>query len=421
MAAVRAPRPIPVRGRAWALVLTCAAVAALALGVPVTVAAQRPDARRGALDAQASLERGYEFLYQMMDRHAGGSQLRLVQSFKGGVLERRHFSDSVTYDDALIIDALLARGAPEDLSRAKLLGESLLYVQANDPVHDGRIRAAYAPTPLSSAGAVHATDATSDVGNMAWVGQALVQLYDHTGAGAYLAAAQAIGEWIQANAYDTRGAGGYTGGENPDGSKIRWKSTEHNIDVLSFFDLLAAATKEEAWSTRAHWAKGFVASMWNAAQAMFFVGSGEDGVTINASVFPEDVNSWSYLALRDPAYAASLDWEKTHLSVSRRGFSGVSFCSADRSGVWFEGTSHLADALALRGASGDAAQSQAYLADVARAQASGRHSDGLGIIAASKNGLGNCEGERYYASLHTGATAWYLLALQSADPFFALP
>lgn len=58
---------------------------------------------------------------------------------------------------------------------------------------------------------------------------------------------------------------------------------------------------------------------------------------------------------------------------------------------------------------------------MARAQASGPHSDGMGVIAASKNGLRNCEGERYYASLHTGATAWYLLAPAAADPFFMLP
>lgn len=366
------------------------------------------------------MELGYEFLYRMMDRYASGSQLRLVQSFAGGTLERRHFTDSVTYDDALIIDALLARGAPEDLARAKLLGEALLYVQANDPAHDGRIRAAYAPSPLTAPSAVQASDATSDVGNMAWVGQALVQLYARDGDGAFLAGAKSIGEWIFANAYDTRGAGGYTGGENPNGSRIMWKSTEHNIDLFSFFELLATQTGEEAWRTRAQWARGFVASMYNAMGGFFYVGSGEDGVSVNASVFAEDVNSWSYLALQDAEWAPSLDWERTHLSASRRGFSGVSFCTGDRSGVWFEGTAHLADALELRNAPGDAALAAGYLADIAHAQASGLHTDGEGIIAASKNGLRTCEGERYFASLHTGATAWYLLALNRADPFTPL-
>jgi hypothetical protein len=85
--------------------------------------------------------------------------------------------------------------------------------------------------------------------------------------------------------------------------------------------------------------------------------------------------------------------------------------------VWFEGTAHLADALELRNAPGDAALAAGYLADIAHAQSSGKHTDGQGIIAASKDGLRTCEGERYFASLHTGATAWYLLALAGADPF----
>jgi hypothetical protein len=407
-------------GGGWAVAFSCAAAAALG-AAPASATARPARAVAPAGGAQASLQAGYSFLAQMMDRYASGSQLRLVQSYSGGVLERRHFTASVTYDDALIIDALLARGTAEDLSRAQILGEALLYVQANDPAHDGRVRAAYEPTPLTSAAVVLASDPASDVGNMAWVGQALVQLYAHTAVSPFLAGALQIGEWIQQNAYDTRGSGGYTGGQTARGSQILWKSTEHNIDVFSFFELLAAQTGQAVWHERAQWAKGFVASMWNAAQQMFFVGSDEDGVTINSSVLVEDVNSWSYLALREPAYAGSLDWESANLAVSRRGFSGVSFCTGDRRGVWFEGTSHLADALALRNGPGDAAQAQAYLADVAHAQASAPHNDGLGIVAASKNGLRTCEGERFYASLHTGATAWYLLALLGADPFVALP
>jgi hypothetical protein len=412
---------VSARRGAPAALLGAVCAAALLTGICPSARARTGVHARAPTTAQTSLELGYEFLYQMMDRYAGGAQLRLVQSYKGGVLEKRHFTDSVTYDDALIVDALLARGGAEGLSRAQLLGDALLYVQANDPAHDGRIRAAYAPRALSGPGAVQATDSTSDVGNMAWVGQALVHLYARSGGASYLAGAKSIGEWIETNAYDTRGAGGYTGGQEANGRRIAWKSTEHNIDVLSFFELLAAQTHEAVWSTRAQWAKGFVTSMWNARERMFFVGSAEDGVQPNTSTFAEDVNSWSFLALREPAYAASLDWERAHLSVSRRGFSGVSFCAGDRSGVWFEGTAHLADALALRSGPGDAAAAQAYLVDIAHAQAAGKHGDGLGIIASSKNGLRTCEGERYYASLHTGATAWYLLALQAANPFMTLP
>ncbi len=367
-----------------------------------------------------SLAKGYRFLYEMMDKYASGSRLRLVQSFEGGVLGRRHFTDSVTYDDALIIDALLARGTPADVSHAQVIGNSLLYVQAHDKKHDGRVRAAYAPTPLSRASKIEATDRTSDVGNMAWVGQALVQLYARTRRERYLEGATAVGEWIQTNARDIRGAGGYTGGYDADGAKIKWKSTEHNLDVFSFFTLLGMYAHQAVWTKRALWARRFVVAMWNAQKRMFYVGTGTNGVTINRDFRAEDVNSWSYLALRDPSYAASLEWDIRHLSVSRGRFRGVSFCAGDRSGVWFEGTAHLADALELRNSTSEAVRARAYLRDVAHAQTAGPNSNGLGVIAASKNHLSDCDGSQYFASLHTGATSWYLLALQKADPFIAL-
>lgn len=221
-------------------------------------------------------------------------------------------------------------------------------------------------------------------------------------------------------AFDERGAGGYTGGEESDGARIAWKSTEHNIDLYAFFSLLAAATGEAAWSQAAAHARGFVEAMWDPPKGMFWVGTGEDGVKPNRHLLVEDVNSWSYLALRDPSFASSLDWVVKNLAVSKKGFSGVSFCRRARKGVWFEGTAHIADALLARGGPGDDEAAERYLADIEHAQLQGPNSDGKGIIAASRDGLGNCEGEAYFASLHTGATAWYLLAAQGMDPFGAL-
>jgi hypothetical protein len=364
---------------------------------------------------------GYSFLDQMMDKYATGTTLRLVQSFTGGHLEKVGYTDSVTYDDALIIDALLARGTPDDVSRAETIGNALLYVQANDPAHDGRIRAAYKPDRLTSPDAVTATDSTSDVGNMAWVGQALLQLYARTGVASYLTGATSLAQWIQTNAYDTRGAGGYTGGDSDRGARITWKSTEHNIDVYALFTMLATESGNAVWTTRAAWAKQFVEAMWDPAQGRFYVGTLDNGVSINNEEQPEDVNSWSYLALEDPAYAPSITWDVHNLAVTAaKGFSGVSVCLGDRSGVWFEGTAHLAEALQVRQGAGDQSKANAYLSDIAHAQVDGKNADGLGIIAASKNGLSDCDGDKYYASLHTGATAWYLLALQDANPFHVL-
>jgi hypothetical protein len=353
----------------------------------------------------------------MMDKYAKGATTRLVQSFDGGPLE--HFTDAVTYDDALFVDAMLAQGTPDDVARAKVVGSAFLYVQQYDKAHDGRLRAAYAPTPLRNPSDIRVTDNTSDVGNMAWVGQALVQLYARTSDAAYLNGALEIAQWLQTNTYDTRGHGGYTGGDTGSGKKIEWKSTEHNIDIYAFFTMLAAESGQSEWTTNAAWAQGFVASMWDAHAGRFYVGTLENGVTPNKPFKPEDVNSWSYLAFANPQWAAAPSWDVTNLAVREGGFSGVSFCSGDRLGVWFEGTAHLADALELRNERGDRAQAQQYLGDIRYAQTNGPNTDGLGIIAASRM-ISDCDRDRYYASLHVGATAWYIMAAGGVNPFLPI-
>jgi hypothetical protein len=49
----------------------------------------------------------------------------------------------------------------------------------------------------------------------------------------------------------------------------------------------------------------------------------------------------------------------------------------------------------------------------------GAPANSLGIIAASINKLSDCDGDYYYASLHIGATAWYLMASLEVNPFQA--
>lgn len=366
-----------------------------------------------------SVSKAYRFLKLMMDLYATGATTRLVRSFDGGPL--KDFKEAVTYDDALFVDALVAQRTASDVARAKVVGNAFLYVQGHDRARDGRLRAAYAPKPLTNPGHIVVRDDTSDVGNMAWVGQALVQLYAATSDVAYLKGALRIARWLQVHTYDTRGHGGYTGGYTARGTKIEWKSTEHNIDIYAFFRMLARESGEREWTQRAAWAKQLVASMWDARAGRFYVGTLDDGVTPNKPFKPEDVNSWSYLAFADSQWASAPTWDTTNLVVNKNGFHGVSFCSGDRSGVWFEGTSHLADALELRSESGDEARAQKYLRDVAYAQANGPNADGLGIIAASKNGLRDCDGDEYFASLHLGATAWYILAASRINPFELLP
>ena len=373
-----------------------------------------------AAQLRRSVARAYAFLDRMTDRYATGSTPRLVQSFTGGALGQQHFTASQTYDDALVIDAFLASGTAAGRSKAVAIGDGLLRAQASDPRHDGRLRAAYASAPLGNSSDVAATNLATLAGNMAWAGLALLQLHAATGRQAYLTAAEAIGNWVQAHCYDQRGPGGYTGGETAAGAAIPWKSTEHNIDLYAFFRLLAAQTRNPAWSARAAWARYFVTAMWDAPQRRFYAGTTADGFTPSNSLMPEDVNSWSYLALRDPRFAASVGWDVQNLAVAGR-FRGVSFCRGDRSGVWFEGTGHLADALEFRGEPGDRAQAARYLADIYYAQTYGPGADGRGIIAASRNGLTDCGGGTYYTSLHIGTTAWYILAADKINPFALIP
>lgn len=372
----------------------------------------------GTATVSARLKGAYAFLDEMVDATAQGEVPRLPRSFKGGYLQAHGYTDSVTYDDALIIEALLSRGRAGDVERARALGDALLYVQSHDPRHDGRIRAAYAAAALTSPDTVDASDATSDIGNMAWAGQALLQLYKATEERRYLSGAAAVAHWAVAETRDNRGAGGFTGGMDDGGRRIRWKSTEHNLDLVVLFRMLAQLTGDAAWSEQAWHARSFVTAMYDPAKHVFWTGTGDDGVAPSKDLLAEDAQSWSCLVLRERAYAGVLDTEATGLAASDGHFHGVAFSDADRSGVWFEGSAHLALAFAKRHRPGDAARSDRLLHTLELAQTTAPHHDGHGLVAASHDGLNTGDGgDSYYASLHTGATAWYILASQARDPF----
>jgi hypothetical protein len=373
--------------------------------------------------AGSPLSRAYAFLDREMDRYGSGASLRLVQSY----VSTATFSNgdlSYTYDDDVLLIALLARGTPDDVARARVLGDSLVYVQAHDPLADGRVRAAYHARRLTKPdGSLDIASVASDTGNLAWTGLALAQLYRATGEQRYLAAAARIASFMRTNTFDARGAGGYTGGFTASGSRIRYKSTEHNIDLYALFTMLAQLTANRAWSEHAQHALGFVRAIWNAKASFFYIGTGNDGVAVNTGdPTPEDVQTWSFLATGLAKYEGSIDWALESLSVTGH-FQGLSFEIKDRSGVWFEGTAHAVAALKTRNLSGDTRKAAQLIADVETAQAQAPNADGHGIDAASKDGLktGDAANDRYYASLHIGATAWYCLAKQSKNPFRLLP
>ncbi|HWE61056.1 MAG TPA: Tat pathway signal sequence domain protein [Chloroflexota bacterium] len=425
---------------------------------------------RAALD---SLGKAYQFLDAMMDAYAQGTTLRLAQSYadQSGLQ-----TTAYAYDNALQIIALLEsqpaamllRRQSQNLARARLLGDSLLYAQQHDPTYtDGRLRDAYFTNPfvlpngtVSLAGNPFYFTGSS-VGNMAWAGLALVHLYAATAQQKYLDGARQLGRWIVLHAYTTQGLGGYIGGVDANDNPLTYKSTEHNIDTYAFFTLLAALTNDEvyiglsqSWSSLAQHALAFIHAMWDSTAGHFWTGSNPDGATINYYPIPEDVNTWSYLALRDPAYAASIDWATSNLAVTdtpqafnssltgNQHFSGVTFSNAslqanpyvtpnsytpkpDPSGVWFEGTAHAADALLLRNASGDGDLATVYLWNIQTAQAQlGQNQtvggkalpNGYGVVSASSP-LDTGFGFDYFPNLHIGATSWYLMAAQEINPY----
>ena len=183
----------------------------------LAVAATRPLAP----PLPGGVARAYQFLDQMMDLRTTGPARRLVQSYTGGLLGQRGDTSASSYDNALLIDAYLAEGTSGGVARAKTIGGALVYLQAHDRAHDGRLRNGYAPVPLHAANDIQVTDPASSTGTLAWAGQALAQLYAATRIRAYLRGAIALGDWIQSQCRDGRGPGGYTGGDTAAGAHDR--------------------------------------------------------------------------------------------------------------------------------------------------------------------------------------------------------
>jgi hypothetical protein len=368
--------------------------------------------------SDASTAAAYAFLAEKIDQYGSGTTLRVPQSYTGGFFAGINFVSSFLYDDALTIIALIHEGSAAQLARAKMLGDVLLYVQANDPIGDGRTRASYQPNPLITAdGSPYVGSPAAYSGNQAWVGMALCQLYQRTGLRRYLTGALTAANWIQSKTWSGAGIAGYTGGRSADDQPLTFKATEHNIDIGAFFAMLNRQTGQRSWATRSAQAFAFVRAMWDTPGQMLWTGTNPDGVTINHYPIPADVQTWAYLATRDAQYSKAVDWVIKNLAASDGGFTGIGFSNTDTSKVWFEGTAHLVAALNARRGPGDQARINSYLTSLRSAQLSAPNADGKGIVAASSDGLDTGFGDLYYASLHTGATAWYLLAASGVNPF----
>jgi len=412
----------------------------------------------------ASVNKAYSFLNSMMDAYAQGTVLRLSQSYTD---QQGLESTGFVYDNSLVINAHLLRGKSEDIARAMVLGKALLHAQQIDSIGDGRVRQAYFVDQPDAQG-VFVRPALfpffflgSAVGDMAWTGIGLAQLFHRTGDQQFLDGAVKLGRWIVNNTFDTRGAGGFNFGVDNNNTKLLFKSTEHNIDCIALFTMIARLTGDGSWLSQAEHARTFVNAMFNASDGdFFFTGTTDDGITINTSNIPEDVQTWSFLATLDETHAQSIDWAKTNLAATdtpqtinsrltgNSRLSGVTFASqslraltpSDQfsaapspNAVWFEGTAHLAAVLLARrlparrdlpGFHGDVDTARMLLDNISASQetlakgqtAGGKIiSDGEGVVAASSV-LNTGFGFSYDPNRHIGSTSWFVMAGQAGNP-----
>jgi hypothetical protein len=222
--------------------------------------------------------------------------------------------------------------------------------------------------------------------------------------------------------------------------------------------MLARLTENASWLDGAQHARSFVEAMYNTSAGFFWTGT-SDPTNIFFNNIPEDVQTWSYLAFLDQKFAASLEWVKTNLATTDTSFafnngwhftgnfrvSGETYASLSKLGtvlgdqsvdagaVRCEGTSHLVAALLARGLPakkdlpsfhGDVNTASLMLESIEVAQASlgagqtvGGNTlvDGQEIVAATSP-LNTGFGFNFLPFRHIGASSWYVMAAQVANP-----
>jgi len=345
---------------------------------------------------------------------------------------------SFVYDNAL---ALLAFLAAEDLPRARLIADAMVYAQDHDRYFsDGRLRNAYQAgdltlppgwQPRGRTGTVRipgwydhergkwledSMQVGTHAGNMAWAILALLAFHEKAGGEQYLASAERLGEWVEQHCRDERGAGGYTGGYDgwePDQTRLLYKSTEHNIDLFVAFERLFLVTGRKAWHERALHARDFALAMWDDSDGKFWTGTTDDGRTVFTDVVPLDCQTWSILALQhlDPSVLRALDFVESRLKV-RHGFD----FNEDRDGVWMEGTAQMASALYQAGRRDQADEIVNWLRVVRMPSGAVAATDRDRVTTGFQLSDGNPW--LYFRRPHIGATSWLLLAERRVNPFW---
>jgi hypothetical protein len=257
---------------------------------------------------------------------------------------------------------------------------------------------------------------------------ALLALFERTGEQAYLNAARNLGNFIRTFRNDTGTYQGFQAGldnypESPGVTRRNYASAEHNIDVAAAFTTMARITGEAQWLADARHARKFLEAMWEPQKGCFRAGTiNPDTLNTVPDQLPLDVQPWGVLATQDvlALHPQVLRCpEQNHMTVSD-GFNGFDF-NNDKDGVWFEGTAQMAVAYAL---TGQRAKAESLRAELLRAQQTQPFGDGLGLVAASHDGL--TTGFKleedipflYFRRRHIGANSWNVFAQLGLNPYF---
>lgn len=387
--------------------------------------------------ATADAGSAYIYLNEMMDAHESitSNELRFLASYTTLSSEKtdRALEDvAFIYDNALVMLCYIYQNTADGRRRAGILANSFIYAMSHDRYYtDGRLRNAYSARQLINKETGKAIlpgfwnkdtrqwqedkdQVSAHTGNMAWVVIALSQYFNAYGGESYKAAAVALGNWIYNHTFAADGGytGGYAGWE-PNAEKLRWKSTEHNLDVYVAFQWLHQITGDSVWQQRAMHARSFVESMW--AGDHFWIGTKPESGDIDKDHPALDIQAWAVLLF--DGYRPALRWAEQYCYVEADGFKGFDY-NTDKDGIWFEGTAQMSLAYL---AAGEKDKADGFLKELKRARVSARNHNGNGMVAASRDHVSTGLGPYYFNRLHIGATAWYIFADLGHNPFSILP
>ena len=358
--------------------------------------------------------------------------------------QREKASDyAYLYDNALAAVVLSRAGAQ---AHAEIIADAIVFAQTHDRTfHDGRLRNTYnSGDPVSDSGRSIASNkvtiripgfwqngrwqedsytVSTSTGNMAWSILALCAAAKNASEqkrAEYLEAAVRAADFVLSLRSENGGfTAGYEGWDDAQ-TKVTYQSTEHNIDLVCAFSVLADAleaadpARAAEYRDASAYAKAFVFSMYDPKLHCFYTGTEDDGKTVSDGVIPLDTNSLTVLALWGELDAPEqiLAFAEERIAVG----DGYDFSAGDLDGIWNEGTAQMAVCYRLMGETEKYDSIMAYLKTQEAADGSipAADRDGLstGFVIAGSDMLWE-----YNNDQSIGATCWLAFAQLGVNPF----